>query len=338
MQPGPPWQKHLSTKEMALSAINDVRARHNLSLLKMGTNNAPQLHAEEMLEHCFTSHWDTKGRPPHLRFSEQGGQQANAENIFSDNECGYTDTAEHKNPGDRAIIDASLSAFLKSQGHRRTLLDPAYTHASIGIAHDSHTYKVVHHLHTESAKLLRPPAFTPRLISLRAELPATTPELDSSLLYLAISRQPLPRTADPRALRLTACYDTGQPVAAVIPGDEQYGSVTLVSYTPECPSPSAVSHEGQEPGTVGELAALHRTADPGPPKARTNRVVFIKPTTWSYENRTLTVRVNPAPLAETHGEGIYTFVLATTQRDAPPEHRILYQESAVWHTTDLRAH
>ena len=64
-----------------LKLINKARADcKHLPPVSLGDNQAAQLHAQDMLDTCFLSHWGSDGLKPHMRYTLTNGQQANSEN------------------------------------------------------------------------------------------------------------------------------------------------------------------------------------------------------------------------------------------------------------------
>jgi uncharacterized protein YkwD len=80
-----------------------------------------------------TGHWDTSGRPPHLRWALEGGVDYEAENFYSRSRYGYP---LKEDVG--ALLLAAHESFMSERppanGHRETILDPLFTHVGIGAA------------------------------------------------------------------------------------------------------------------------------------------------------------------------------------------------------------
>ena len=64
-----------------LSLINKDRQAAGLLPVILGTNNASQKHAEEMLANGYLSHWGLDGMKPYIRYTLAGGYNYEAENI-----------------------------------------------------------------------------------------------------------------------------------------------------------------------------------------------------------------------------------------------------------------
>ena len=67
-------------RQYALGLINKDRADHGLPPVILGSNDAAQLHAQDMLEHDYFGHWWADGRKPYMVYSQYGGTSYAAEN------------------------------------------------------------------------------------------------------------------------------------------------------------------------------------------------------------------------------------------------------------------
>lgn len=81
-----------------------------------------------------SGHWDTAGRPPYLRWGLAGGVDYHAENFSSLTRTGAS-VKEAEVPA--LLLDAHARMMAEvppGDGHRRTVLDPEWTHVGIGAA------------------------------------------------------------------------------------------------------------------------------------------------------------------------------------------------------------
>ena len=100
--------------------------------------NVARLHAQEMANLGYFSHWDINGFGPDTRYGLAGGNDASMENIymfwwrFSDGRPAFiTDW-------DKVILDAQ-KALMESAGHRANILMPEHTHVGIGVVYNANT-------------------------------------------------------------------------------------------------------------------------------------------------------------------------------------------------------
>ncbi len=81
-----------------------------------------------------SGHWDTAGRPPYLRWAIAGGVDYHGENFSS---LTRTGAKVDESEASRLLLDAHGQMMAErppDDGHRRTVLDPEWTHVGIGAA------------------------------------------------------------------------------------------------------------------------------------------------------------------------------------------------------------
>ena len=124
-----------SAQDYMLQLINEQRGYLGLAGVRLdhSASEAGRRHAEEMLAAGFTSHWNLAGFKPTRRFNLLGGFHSVGENIY------YA-----HNPYDdcNAMVDEAMVSFLASPGHRRTILDPTYTHVGLALAQSGRDFYV----------------------------------------------------------------------------------------------------------------------------------------------------------------------------------------------------
>ena len=78
-------------------------------------------------------HWDVKGRAPYLRWALAGGVDYNSENVAA-----YSSSNGRIDRPLRDVLleahEAMMAERPPQDGHRRTILDPLFTHVGIGLA------------------------------------------------------------------------------------------------------------------------------------------------------------------------------------------------------------
>jgi uncharacterized protein YkwD len=90
-----------------------------------------------------SGHWDAAGRPPYLRWALAGGVDYHAENFSA-----LTRTGADVDEGEvsRLLLDfhgQMMAERPPADGHRRTVLDPAWTHVGIGAAVAAGEFRMV---------------------------------------------------------------------------------------------------------------------------------------------------------------------------------------------------
>lgn len=131
-----------------LELINHDRTRHGISRVAPGSNEAAQLHAEDMWKHKYISHWTTDGQKPYMAYTVAGGRGVIGENIAT-SDLYADDTFEviagvilGKMQHDPAETIRSLQWGMmyddagSDWGHTRTTLSSEYEFVNIGVAYD----------------------------------------------------------------------------------------------------------------------------------------------------------------------------------------------------------
>lgn len=128
----------LSLQKVMLNAINEDRINVGLAPVVWDATAelAGRLHATDMLESRYFSHWDLMGYGPEHRYALTGGTDAVSENIYTYSYTYSDDTAAPIENWDEIVRQAQQS-LMESPGHRRNILDPMHTHVGIGMAYDS---------------------------------------------------------------------------------------------------------------------------------------------------------------------------------------------------------
>jgi uncharacterized protein YkwD len=114
-------------QDYTLLLINEARNGQGLRPVNSDplAAQAARNHAEEMLQGGYLSHWNMDGLKPTRRYNLLGGYHAVAENIYF---------ALNGPQATQDMLDKAMHELMDSAGHRRTILDPAHTHAGIGLA------------------------------------------------------------------------------------------------------------------------------------------------------------------------------------------------------------
>ena len=147
-----PSLRHQEAKRTMLEATNRHRAQAGAPPLRPGLNPAAQLHAEAALVGCYAGHWDRWGLKPGHRYALAGGEGAQGENAAGSDYC---IRPRDRQPSLNSLEDEAertVQKWMESEGHRLTLLDPAYTVMHAGIAHDQSNLVMIQQLSSEYVK------------------------------------------------------------------------------------------------------------------------------------------------------------------------------------------
>lgn len=142
--------------EYMLELINKDRASFGLEPVRLGSNSAAQIHAEDVYRNKQISHWMSNGEKPYMTYSKYGGKGSVGQNVaiagFSKEQY---DLCMQSTLYDCEIIDP-LDTLKELQyemmyndteccddGHRNNILNKFRTDVSIGIVYDKYYLALV---------------------------------------------------------------------------------------------------------------------------------------------------------------------------------------------------
>jgi len=139
-----PEAYHAELVDYALEIINKDRTEYGLQNVTLSPINSGQLHAEDMLQNNYFSHWNLAGHTPDMRYTTAEGKGAVTENIA------YSNGLTNRDFFNKAKTTLEKLQYLMMYedaewdwGHRDNILNPLHTKVSIGIAYkDQHIYFV----------------------------------------------------------------------------------------------------------------------------------------------------------------------------------------------------
>ena len=126
----PAWSQPDDLGALALSLVNEVRAKEDLSTLAPSARLAEvaQGHAEDMLERGYYAHVSPEGDDAHDRFLEAGGAfgPVVAENLARCEGC--------ETPAGAERVRSFQSGWMQSPGHRENVLAEGLSRFGFGLA------------------------------------------------------------------------------------------------------------------------------------------------------------------------------------------------------------
>lgn len=283
-----PSQRHLSLKQLMLELINEARREAGAPDVRLGTNAAAQLHAEQMVAGCFHSHWGLDGLKPYMRYSLLGGYQNNAENVLEQNlwprggnPCAVRASAER--PELEQLVRDAMTGWLNSPGHRRTLLDPSHRLVNIGIAWrggEHYIFRAVQHFEGDYVRLNAPVSLVAGVLTLSGRI-VNGASLQTELV---VYHDPQPQPQSRASLALTSAYCGGYPTVAVLPS----ANWTYRSTTPDCVEPALAGPRADGSWIDLPVIAAER---------------------WEVDGTTFNIRADLASALRRFGAGVYTVAL-----------------------------
>lgn len=124
-------------KSLMFQLVNETRRAGRVQELVWDTTaeKVGQLHAQEMADLGYLSHWNIDGFAPDYRYTRAGGLNYVQENVFAYSQRRSDGTAAPISDLE-AIVRSAHASLLASPGHRENILAPEHTHVGIGIAYN----------------------------------------------------------------------------------------------------------------------------------------------------------------------------------------------------------
>jgi uncharacterized protein YkwD len=210
-----------SLRVYALELINKDRVGFGLSPVALSSNQAAQVHAEDVFATQQLSHWMTNGEKPYMTYTLYEGVGYVAQNVGI---SGYQDRYESCRSGIvscGAIIEPYQDikdlhrmmvyndAFCCQNGHRDNILDKHHTHVSIGIAYDDYALVLVQNFENNYLELSSPLTTTNNYFVMDVSV------LEGTLEGFSVFYDPYPTPRQYEIHKDDNSYDIGEFIATV---------------------------------------------------------------------------------------------------------------------------
>ena len=310
----PPNLRHQELKQLMLDLTNEERVKAGSPPVVLGNNTAAQLHAEAALDGCYSSHWDRWGLKPHMRHTLTGGGGANGENVTGLDYCIKWTDGYAGNAGMQEEVSDAVHGWMDSPGHRRTLLDPAYTRLNAGIAYDSHNTVMVQHFDTDYATFNQIPHVNPAgVLAMSGDVSRATLNIGNAA-NVQIVYDPPSKPLTRGQLSRTYSLCNGSPVAYVVApltGRQHYIGQDLKIRTDEtsCTDPYSLPEDLPAPRSVDEAHEFWADAKARPEtvtKYTTRRIIANR---MNLTNTEFQFTADISTVLADYGPGIYTVIL-----------------------------
>ena len=307
----PPQQRHIDEKAYMLDLINEERKDRGLAPVVLGNNVAAQLHAEELSEGCFVSHWGLDGLKPYIRYSLAGGYQSNVENVFGNIYCPRWYSIYAILSDEQQDIRDAMDGWMDSPGHRDAILDPWVRKVNIGIDRSSRNFAAVQHFEGDYVEYAHLPNIKGDVLTVTGQLKNGISLDGDDSLAVVISYDPPPRELTRGQVARTKCYDGGTPVAIVRkppPQGRRYRVEETYESVEFCPDPRDVAPDVPVPDSLGEAEDVWQEASDASERRilRTVPIMRITASRWVANMNAFSVRANIVALTNRHGPGVYT--------------------------------
>ena len=334
-----PSLRHQEAKRTMLEATNRHRAQAGAPPLRPGLNPAAQLHAEAALVGCYAGHWDRWGLKPGHRYALAGGEGAQGENAAGSDYC---IRPRDRQPSLNSLEDEAertVQKWMESEGHRLTLLDPAYTVMHAGIAHDQSNLVMIQQLSSEYVKHTEERAVSPAgILTLRGTVTGATLEIgDRAAMTVHHDFPPSPLTQGQMADTYGLCPSLKVAyLAPPLPGGRRYEEPqvrTQKETLNRCTNPHMVDPDTPPPYSVEEAVRRWEQAKANSLKTYTAAIRMRRVTAdrMELEDGRFVIQADLSEVFTEHGPGIYTLKLWGRPRhmDQPT---VISERVVFWHT------
>ncbi len=310
----PPDQRHYVYKEYMLELINVERIKAGVPPVTLSDNIAAQLHAENSLANCFSSHWGVDGLKPYMRYSLADGYQHNAENGSGSDYCIKASDRYRALGNIEVEVWEMMEGWMGSPGHRRNILDKWHKKVSIGLAWDKYNMVGYQHFEGDYVEYDQLPQISNGVLSLSGrainELRfASRGELGLQLLY-----DPSPHSLTRGQVSRTYCYNSGIMIAAFrypLTSGWSWNEDAFTTTQSPCPNPYDIPHDAPAPRSPVEARRFWQEAYDASQNSRKQIITgpWITASEWTARGTDFAVTADVSGLLAEYGPGVYTILL-----------------------------
>ena len=324
-------------KQHMLDLTNAERRKAGAPPVRMGSNPAAQLHAEAALEGCYSSHWDRWGMKPNWRYTLTGGTGAEGENVSGSDYCIKASENYRSNEG-RMLLEVSetVKGWMDSPGHRKTLLDPAYTILNIGIAFDDYNEVMVQQFSSDYVSYMAKPSVSPTgILTFGGTVQEATLTIGDSVNFMITWHPPpQPLTRGQLAHTYSLCNDqTIGLLRKPLSGGSFYNESASIKTIPvECINPYDNDSDLKGPGSAAEAHKAWtnaKAASQNSTAARTQVLERITASGWNIQAHSFEVSADISVLTRKHGPGIYS-LMTWGRPDHMSESTVISKQAIFW--------
>lgn len=306
--------RHIDLKQFMLDLINEARVDAGVSPVVLGDNIAAQLHAEESLANCFSSHWGMDGLKAYMRYSLAGGYQYNAENVSGFDYCIKAADGYRAISNFRENVRNAMEGLMNSSGHRRNILNMWHKKVNIGLARDMYNSKVVQHFEGDYVEYDRLPSIRNGMLSFSGTAKNGVAFGEERDLGVYLYYDPPTHNLTRGQVSRTYCLSSGMQVAGFLwplSGGRRWTQDEFSTTYSPCPDPYDFPVHARPAGSVDEAHALWRDAyfASRNRKEQTIIVPWITASEWTASGTDFSVSVDISDVMNMRRAGVYTLLV-----------------------------
>ena len=315
--PTPSPQEQLeSLKRLLLDLTNRERQKAGVQPVRLGSNRAAQLHAEAALEGCYSGHWDRWGLKPNYRYTLAGGTGADGENVAGLSYCIKLGDGYSSIDNILEEIADNVQGWMDSPGHRKTLLDPAYTILNVGIAFDNYNSVMVQQFGSDYLSYtIKPTLSSEGILRFKGAVNGATLDIGDIVNFSIYWHPPLRHlTTGQISHTYSLCGDRKIGfLREPLPPDWYYEDSTRTGTVPvRCIDPYDNGLSLPAPGSYDQAHVVwSKTKRMSGTSTMVRREVYeyITATLWRVERHSFDVAADISSLTEGYGPGVYTLII-----------------------------
>lgn len=293
-----------------LYLINQARNDTGISPVTLGNNTASQAHADDMLEHCYSSHWGLDGLKPYMRYAISGGYNYESENVAGWSPC-ITPSDGYQTRSPYSHINGTMTSLMSSVSHRDNILDTHHGIVHLGLAWDDYNMFVVQQFQYNYIEFDTLPHISGTTLSFSARTTNGATFTDQYLMYLNYDDTPHNLTIG--QVSRTYCYEGGIYVAAYVAplaSGWRYLDSHVTVESRSCPNPYDIPPDSPPPASRTEDLQYHTQAIQqyydNRRLAADYTILMYTANRWAMTPSTFEFSTGVGPILREYGDGVYT--------------------------------
>ena len=274
----------------------------------MGDNRAAQIHADNSLAHCISSHWSIDGLTPNMRYSLAGGYQSELENASGSDFCkrlfqGYTPILDISEE-----VRDTVAGLMQSEGHRETILKPRHRKVNIGLAWDIFNFVAYQQFEGDYVEYTVLPTIENGFLSLDGSTKNGASILHGDYFRVIVYYHPPPQELTQGQIARTYSICWGRKVAHLSYKSE--GTVDTTKHS--CSTPYDISPELPAPSSRQESRELWEEAKQTYEETYQRVDITsrkIKMQKYEVEGNRFSISADLSDVLAEHGPGVYEVVM-----------------------------
>ena len=212
-------------------------------------------------------------------------------------------------------ISAAVDGWMRSPGHRKSVLDPKYKKVNIGIAWERYNEVMFAHFEGDYVEYDVVPTIGNGILMLSGKVRNGMRFTGARDLSVQVWYDRPPHRLTAGQLSRTYCYDNGRLLASLrepLSGGMYWPTDSYTTRIPVCPSPYNVPADApvaRSPGDAHRLWQEAYSASKASGDTKSVTVEWVTANRWTARGSQFAVEADISHLLKRHGKGVYTVVV-----------------------------